>query len=361
MNENGNNKKFNFKKEDIYAFILLVLFVFWTVASVLGVIAFTRDNGSRDNKVVASAFSVTDEDTIVKIEEGVFEIPLLGLLGDINSLSYGQLYTVNGQYLTLICDNDGINIRRYINNGTDTQLQTLYEDFGILTLSNSVPVTVKSFISSTGGYADFSFTASILQSSIIQNFDGYVPYRVSYKFLPTVDNSSAIDIKIDWFDTSLNRNDFSMEIRLLASGPISNVYSSYFSFFLQSDYSDYMSHRCDLISAYDYFKYQGDSYQVGYGVGQQVGYNNGYDVGYGNGRTDGYNIGLSDGKDIGFNQGLAQGGDVSWFNLFTSWFDVPIQALTGLFNFELLGINLWSFLRAIFTVVVIVAVVKFIL
>lgn len=360
MSENENKKKFNFKKEDIYAFILLVLFVFWTVASVLGVIAFARNDN--DNKVVASAFSVTDEDTIVKVEDGDFEIPLLGLLGDINSLSYGQLYTVNGQYLTLVCNDNGINFRRYINNGTDSQLQTLYEDFDILTLSNSVPVTLKSFISSTGGYGEFSFTASILRSSLIQNFKGYLPYRVSYKFVANVNNSSAIDLKIDWFDySSMNRNDFSMEIRLLSSGPISSIYSTYFSLSLQSDYSDYMSHRCDLISVYDYFKYQGDSYQVGYEVGSQVGYNNGYDTGYSEGRADGYNVGLSSGKDIGYNQGIAQGGDVSWFNLFTSWFDVPIQALTGLFNFDLLGINLWAFLRAIFTVIVIVAVVKFIL
>lgn len=355
-----NKNKISFTKENVYAFILLVLFVFWTIASVLGIVAFFRSDN--ENTIVASAYNVPNEDTMVKVEEGDYEIPLFGLLGDINSIGYGQLYTVNGQYLTLICNDDGIKIRRYINNGTDTQLQTLYEDSSILTASNSVPFSIKSFQSSSSGYTDFSFTASILSSAVYDHFQDYLPFRVSYKFVKSIDNVSAIDIRVDWFAfRNAYNNDFSMEIRLLTSGPLDSVYSSYFSLNLQSAYSDYVSHRCDLISVYDYFRYQGSSYEVGFSVGEEVGYDKGYGEGYNVGRGEGYDIGLSDGKEIGYNNGLASGADVSWFGMFTAWFDVPIRALTGLFNFEFLGINLWAFFRALLTVAAIIAVVKFVL
>ena len=358
-NENRNNLPKKVTKENIYAIVLLVLFCFWTIASVLGVIAFFRPGN--DDKIVASAYSVPDDDTIVKVEEGIYEIPLLGLLGDINSIGYGQLHTVNTQYITLICDNNGIKFRRYINNGTDTQLQTLYEDTAILTLSNTVSLPIKSYVVNNDSFSDFTFTCSILQTSLISNFQDFLPARVSYKFVPSVNSNSAIDIKIVWFNYKNSyQQPFDMELRLETSGAVSAVYSSYFSLNLQTSYSDYVSHRCDIISVYDFFKYKGDDYEIGVEVGKDIGYRDGLKDGYASGKIDGYDLGKADGRDLGYQEGLNDAHQFTFFNFFTAIFDVPIRALTGLFNFEFLGINLWAFLRSIITVAVIYFVIKMI-
>lgn len=68
--------------------------------------------------------------------------------------------------------------------------------------------------------------------------------------------------------------------------------------------------------------------------------------------TAGYNMGLQ--------HGLADASDYSFFSLLSAVIDVPIQAFTSLFNFDLLGINLADFFYAIFTVCVILAVLRLI-
>lgn len=66
------------------------------------------------------------------------------------------------------------------------------------------------------------------------------------------------------------------------------------------------------------------------------------------------------GYNEGLQQGLADASDYSFFSLLSAVIDVPIQAFTSLFNFDLLGINLANFFYAIFTVCVILAVIRLI-
>lgn len=68
----------------------------------------------------------------------------------------------------------------------------------------------------------------------------------------------------------------------------------------------------------------------------------------------------NEGYNYGLNKGLAEASDYSFFSLLSAVIDVPIQAFTSLFNFDLLGINLANFFYAIFTVCVILAVLKLI-
>lgn len=98
-------------------------------------------------------------------------------------------------------------------------------------------------------------------------------------------------------------------------------------------------------------------YDVGFADGNNTGYDNGYDIGF----EDGHNEGFSEGKDVGYYYGVADAGDYSFFSLISSLIDAPIQAFTGLFNFELLGVNLASFFFALLTVCVVLTIVKMII
>lgn len=78
-----------------------------------------------------------------------------------------------------------------------------------------------------------------------------------------------------------------------------------------------------------------------------------------------YDSGFNAGVDVGFNQGVQQGilqaNDYSFVSLFGAVIDTPIKAFSGLFNFEILGINLLDFFLGLLTFGVIIFVIKLIL
>lgn len=149
---------------------------------------------------------------------------------------------------------------------------------------------------------------------------------------------------------------------------------------------------------------ENDLYQNGYNVGYNKGFNDGnnnvinnpnnydlysktqYDNNYYTGKNDGITIGenniknnpnnydlytqtqydsnYTNGKNIGYstgyNKGVADSNNYTFIGLIGSVIDAPIQAFTGLFNFELLGFNLLNFVKALFTLMVIIVVARFI-
>ena len=105
-------------------------------------------------------------------------------------------------------------------------------------------------------------------------------------------------------------------------------------------------------------------------LSNDVYYNNGYNEGFKGGKTEGYSSGLDEGYsngfaegktngyDIGYNAGVNAGQDYSFSALFGAVFDVPIQAFKGLFNFEIFGVNMTSFVSSLLALCVIVVIVK---
>lgn len=113
--------------------------------------------------------------------------------------------------------------------------------------------------------------------------------------------------------------------------------------------------------------YSGDhgfnlGYTEGYIDGFQANADSVYDLGFEDGKVEGDKIGYNRGFNTGYNKALSTlVGDYTWDGLLSSLIDVPIQAFTGLFNFELLGVNLASFFFALLTVCVVLTIVKMIM
>lgn len=85
-------------------------------------------------------------------------------------------------------------------------------------------------------------------------------------------------------------------------------------------------------------------------------YDKGYNVGHDEGYSYGYGIGKSDGIAIGKN--LAVQGSFSFLDLMSAVVDAPIQAISGLLNFDLLGFNMLNFFFALCTCALIITVVR---
>lgn len=102
-------------------------------------------------------------------------------------------------------------------------------------------------------------------------------------------------------------------------------------------------------------------YQSGYNEGNSYGYSQGYSAGESDGYSSGYSAGETIGYNNGYSQGVEAGGNYSFFSLISAVIDAPIQAFMGLFNFELLGINLAGFFTGLLTLAFIITIVRLVM
>ena len=106
-------------------------------------------------------------------------------------------------------------------------------------------------------------------------------------------------------------------------------------------------------------------YSNGYSDGKNFGYNSGLEegkqLGSATGYQQGYAAGSSDGYDIGFASGTASANDYTFLGLIGAVIDAPIQALTGLLNFDILGFKMSAFVLSLFTVCVVLKLVSVLL
>ena len=131
-------------------------------------------------------------------------------------------------------------------------------------------------------------------------------------------------------------------------------------------------------------------YLNGYQAASKDFYNNGYNDGVAAGEKSGYNKGFTAGDAQGYNRGVEVGGNYSFLSLFGAIFDAPIQAIfggtttlpagttitdkngntttllssatvkrAGLLNFDIMGVNLSGFVLALFSLSILVVVIKF--
>lgn len=87
-----------------------------------------------------------------------------------------------------------------------------------------------------------------------------------------------------------------------------------------------------------------------------------FNVAIDNANKQGYNKGYQEGKiageTIGYQLGVKDQGDYTFMGLIGAVFDAPIQAFKGLLNFEILGVDMTSFVSSLFALAVIVVIIK---
>lgn len=145
-----------------------------------------------------------------------------------------------------------------------------------------------------------------------------------------------------------------------------------------------------LIDYRNYNPLDNDFYVAGYNSASKGYYDNGYNNGFSEGKKVGYNTGFSAGDSQGYARGLESANNYSFLSLFGAIFDAPIKAIfggtstlpagttitdsngnsitlqstttvnrAGLLNFNLMGVNLSGFVLALFSISIIVVVIKF--
>lgn len=88
-----------------------------------------------------------------------------------------------------------------------------------------------------------------------------------------------------------------------------------------------------------------------------AGYSNNYSEGY----KDGYSVGSSTGYNAGYSKGVENAGKYTFLSLLGAVVDAPLQAVSGMLNFNLLGFNMLNFFYALLTCALVIAVIRLIL
>lgn len=196
-----------------------------------------------------------------------------------------------------------------------------------------VPNTIKDFYSTpeeiwTGDVVSVSFGSSM--SNPILNQSSLTNIKYNYiNFTDNYNNKFYFIIK----DASVFAEDSS-------SYYVIGSYWNYQTYYLRSSMTD------------------NEYFNSGYNEGFNIGYTEGENTGYNTGYAEGFNNGENTGYGNGYNDGLETADNFTFLGLIGATIDAPIKAFRGLFNFELLGVNMVSLITGLFTLCVIVAIVK---
>lgn len=182
-------------------------------------------------------------------------------------------------------------------------------------------------------------------------------------------------------------SNFSNSDNLLVYASLNKSYKYYLQpNITQNDVSNFFA----LIDYRNYKPLDNDFYVAGYNSASSGYYDTGYKNGYSAGNTDGYNSGFTAGDAKGYQRGLNDSNNYTFLSLFGAIFDAPIQALFGgtqrlpagtkitdssgqtitlttdtivnrggMLNFDLMGVNLSGFVLALFSLSIIIIVIKF--
>ena len=134
----------------------------------------------------------------------------------------------------------------------------------------------------------------------------------------------------------------------------------FYSYFTANTFNEHF-----YLTSHDYYfvqnltdnQYYKDGYNTGVDEGYKTGYYEGNNVGYSNGYKQGETVGYNN----GYNVGIEKASDYSFLSLMGAVIDAPVSAFTSLLNFELLGINLLSFITGLLTLAIIIFIIKLIL
>lgn len=110
--------------------------------------------------------------------------------------------------------------------------------------------------------------------------------------------------------------------------------------------------------AQSYDSYFNAGYNQGYSKGYTIGADEGYESGYDEGEDYGFDRGFALGEDQGFIQGVEEANEYSFLGLTTAVVDAPVKIFSSMFDFNVLGFNMTTFLFSIITLCLVFAVIK---
>lgn len=381
------------KKQDmknrVYAIILLCFMVFWTIGSVLGIAGYAKkERSSALNVVAASAEEQPTPSRWVMPLEPFRDLILYNVaINSAGSAITTQQVAFLRRGFTLEFDTSTGDLVFYSNYsyegsrvrllschiGEDNVIDSNFYELSILRPSE--PYASSGFIRNVQlNMEEYGTTYGVVTSayciySECESDGGEVP--TDYKTLVPISwecycSSGSFDFQITLYDYATGI-DYTMSFSISLNSSSVNVgfapYAAYSLTYGMLWYFDAgFKGSSTLGDSYNFTAINYDGFQAGYNKGYEDGFDDGQnaiDLTYA--YQQGKEVGFQEGEDLGFIKGVAEANEYSFTGLISAVIDVPLQTFTGLFNFELLGINLATFFYSLFTVMLVLIVVKLVI
>lgn len=361
--------------------VLFFLIIFWTVSGILGVCSFIGLSPSSDNTLIVNADSVTDTYTydgnnffvptssytytdnpnaaaatnlvvsspyflsidvklsMITNNQGILSpsISISSFMDNRNKSLTARSFGGSSDGYIISYENDYVNLGLYAfglnsNNGVPTRFQGNYQLYFSDRLTSGYSgvygyITCRSMPEFNCDVRSIRYSSTVFESVV-----GSGSYMGQ--------NYNTVTNTVTYTDSNSNTFELSFIGKYLSSSVLTGVVAwEYREYYISNIFTDN--------------EYYQNGYNQGYEQGKQDNRNNGYQTGYNNG--------FSAGKSQGYNEGVLDANNYSFLGLMTAVIDAPIQALTGLFGFELLGVNLMSVISGLFTVCVILVLLRLLL
>lgn len=213
-----------------------------------------------------------------------------------------------------------------------------------------------SFVAYGAPSVDTDYSISVLWSNS-NNIDTHNLLMSMSFYNSRSGNLTCYGFKVTAYNWSESRTDVIYENYLI---PVSSFESLSGNMYLISRSYDALNIEFFIdVPGASYYEFSFNDFVLNFYGGYNAGFTAGYNVGYNDAKNDFYNSRYQLGYSDGFNEGAS--GQYSFFALISAVVETPINAVLGVLNFNFLGINLKDFFLSIFTIALIVLILKFVL
>ena len=223
----------------------------------------------------------------------------------------------------------------------DSSYATTYKNYAIYG-SRVLSASVSDNGSVTDGLLTVEVEYSLIDLSISSTLEAapVVIFPVTYQF-SYFDTNHGVSSSVEFAPVVLSANNDFHEY-----SPLQTYYTSYKQFVAGGGES-YLE---------GYNDGQDDGYKSGLSYGESIGFDKGFDAGVqdANGKVDKTSASYT----AGYNDGTVRAGNYTFRSLIGAVIDVPLNAFTSMFNFEILGVNISSLLSSLLVIALVMCVLK---
>lgn len=357
-----STKKKSVDKNQLLAYILAGLMIFWTIASVFGFIAYGRTKkASADVKMITASAEAPQ----------YYDPNFYVILTPFDGLQYWEqdnatsvrteIGTVRGTF-AIVINKSGV-YGNYALNPSNVAQKTIFDANGSYTTNDVRKYTLNLYRGvSSSNYTMTNYFASDVSHWYVDEYedfayDYYYIHDVGfYKESNKINNGLYVKITFRYVSGSGYRSKelkiypFSTQFGAVVSGVSDYLYVPSVGQTMTRNTSHTLSSFYDALEWYN----TGSLYANLYKSEEFTDFESAVNNAYRNGREVGY----AEGRENGFVEGVASANEYSFDGLLSSVFDVPVRTFRSLFDFNVLGVNLSQFFLSILTVCVVIGLIR---
>lgn len=330
-------KKFNFKK---FGIVLCICFI--TLFAFIPFVNFNNIGSVNASEIDTVSVSSGSDDVTYSYTFTSSDLYYIDTYFHSYSANYLAtcLFSASSSYLS---GTDYITITPYFYNVSVSGLNLSYNDYSLFIAENGTYIEKDSFKITRGTYLDAMFSYS---STGINSYGDYYMVRL---YSSSNFNCNVVKIVLS-ISSDIN----------IPSAPNGFKYLSLHYYDVNGEYIVFSFIVSDsfVFNTRTYYLTSNFTDNDIYIQGVTDGYNQGYNIGLNDGYDKGFSAGEIVGFDDGYNNGINDSNQYSFYNLFGAVLDAPVKVFSGLFNFNLLGVNLLGLITGLFTLAVVIVILK---